>query len=136
MNVRQPPQGILRQVLRVACGVETTRQARDLDEGPQAVRSGLSRCSQGCKQGLKLFAALATQLQVFLDHRNRLRSVQAGELHLYEAVQLFEALIAADLYLTSVGYLLYYQVQGQFLRVEATSRLLQSEQASPNLPES
>jgi hypothetical protein len=42
---------------------------------------------------------------MFLDERHGLGGVQAAEFHLHEAVQLLEALVAADLYLAGVGYL-------------------------------
>jgi len=67
------------------------------------VRSSLFRCSQGYQQRLELFVALRARLKVLPDQRHGLGSAQAGELHLYEAVYLLEALIAADLFLTGLG---------------------------------
>src|SRR3712207_8530347 len=72
-----------------------------------ALPSAFSGRSQGRQQRLKLFAALTANLHMFLDERHGLGGVQAAELHLHEAVQLLEALVAADLYLASVGYLTY-----------------------------
>jgi hypothetical protein len=71
-------------------------------------RSDLFRCPEGCQQRLELFAALTAHLQVLLDQRHGPGGVQAGELHLYEAIYLLEALVAADLLsLMGLGYLLY-----------------------------
>ncbi len=51
---------------------------------------------QGLEQRLKLLAAVAAPVEVVPDERHR-RRVQPGKLRLHEAVQLLEALVAADL---------------------------------------
>jgi hypothetical protein len=47
-------------------------------------------------------------LEVFVDQRHGLCGVKAGELYRYEAIQLLEALVAADLPpVAGLGYLPY-----------------------------
>jgi hypothetical protein len=85
-------------------------------------RSGLFRCLEGHQQRLELFAALAAHLQVLLDQRHSLGGVQAGDLHLYKAIYLLEALVAADLLsLTGVGYLLYERSEDVLIKQFARS---------------
>jgi hypothetical protein len=85
-------------------------------------RSGLVHRSQGRQKRLELFAALATHLQVLLNQRHGLGSVQAGEIHIYESIYLLEALVAADfLPLTGLGYLLYHRSETVLVKQFAQS---------------
>ena len=86
-------------------GCCSRRRRTGVDDGCEAGRSGLFSGSQGRQQRLELFAALAAYLEVFLNQRHGLGGVEAGELHLYEAVYLLEALVAADLLFPGLGYL-------------------------------
>jgi hypothetical protein len=62
---------------------------------------------------------------VFLDQRHGPGGVQAGELHLYEAVHLLEALVAADLLsLAGLGYLLYERSENVLVKQFALSFVL------------
>jgi len=51
-----------------------------------------------------------------MDQRHSLGGVQAGELYRYKAIQLLEALVAADLLpITGFGYLLYHRFEDCFV---------------------
>ena len=55
-------------------------------------------------------------MEVFLDQRHGLGCVKTGELDRYEAIQLLEALVAADLLpITGFGYLLYHRFEDCFV---------------------
>jgi hypothetical protein len=57
-----------------------------------------------------------------VDQRHSLGGVQAGELHLYEAIYLLEALVAADLLpLMGLGYLLYERSEDVLVKQFARS---------------
>jgi hypothetical protein len=74
--------------------------------------SGFSRGAQGREESFELFAAFSAQVEVFLDQRHGLGGIEAGQLHGYEAIQLLEALVAADLApVMGLGYLPYHRLE-------------------------
>ena len=78
--------------------------------------SGFSRGAQGCEESFELFAAFSAQVEVFLDQRHGLGGVETGQLHGYEAIQLLEALVAADLApVSGLGYLPYHRFENSLV---------------------
>jgi len=78
--------------------------------------SGFSGGAQGREECFEFVAALSTHVEVFLHERHGLGGGEAGELHRHEAVQLFEALVAADLApVVGLGYLLYHRFEDCFV---------------------
>ncbi len=76
----------------------------------------LSCRPQGGEKRFELLAAFSAHVEVFLDQRHGLGGVQARELHGYKAIQLLEALVAADLSpFAGLGYLLYYRYEDCFV---------------------